>query len=396
MASKAQAALSANLQALSYALGLAKETEESGFNVNVGSGRRAGPLERRRQDPEIATPGDMGLEFEPGKPLKNFGRMLASSAGIPLPYNFRQAAEASEQARINFENENAMFADMARTFLDTAEHNASVSSDPSEERIYQHFAAQGLDAANAFSAQDASPEQRALAFQQLTKLNDSMQAVATADVNELLKFKRGFVSQEVSGMRQGLENAYMASNDRLMRMDDAAAQWEVLRGDPRSAQAQAFLRSQIEGTLNRSSSALGNIAQAVGGAAGVAPNPYMQGASAILSSLGSYMNKEDLILDGDRVMQQVLAAYDSVGAVEEQFLPQLQQRLKDRTADSVRLGIPGDSWATDRFKIDTPNTERLREALKAPRQENTISDNTADYLRRRADRMDERSRRETR
>lgn len=349
------------MAALSYAMGLAEP-----MNIRVDSGVRPGPLERRRQDPEIASPDAMSLELERGKPLKNVGRVIAGTLGIPLPYNFRQAEAAAEQARIDYENENAMFNDMANTFLEQADSNAVNSTDPAEERIYRQYQASGLDAAKAFAAQDASPEQRAVAAAQLVKLSDEMRSVRNADANELLKFKRQFVSQEVTSMRERLESAYMASNDRLISMDSMAAQWEVLRADPRSAEAQAFLRSAVEATVNSSSSTLGSVASAAGGGlATFGADPRVKAAGIGLTALGAYLGKEGLILDGDRVMRQMLAVHDAVGTIEDEFLPQLQERLIDRTKESERLGIPGDSWATDRFDVATPNTERLREQLKS-------------------------------
>lgn len=369
MASKAQQALSANLQALSYALGMAQEGQ--GFNVDVGAGVRAGPIERRRQDPERASPTDMRLEFERGKPLKNLGRVLAGAVGIPLPYNFRQSSEAAEQARIDYENENSAFADVSDTFLSQMEDNAVSSPEGSwQERSYRQYAAAGQNAIAAFYAEDASPQQRAAAAQRLTQLDAEARTQRAGDANQEAQFGRQFVSQEMKDMRQGLERAYMASNDRLMTLDAAAAQWKVLRGLPNDApDKQAFLRSLIEGTLQRGGTSLGNIAQAVGGVAGAAPNPYAQGAGVALGALGAYLNKEGMLLDGDRVMRQVLAAHDAIGAFEDQLLPQFKNRLDEVTAEGRALGLPGDSWLADRFMLATPNTDALRESLApAPRE----------------------------
>jgi hypothetical protein len=112
---------------------------------------------------------------------------------------------------------------------------------------------------------------------------------------------------------------------------------------------------------------MGNLAQAAGGAAMASGNPTAVGAGALVSSLGAYLNKEGMILDGDHIMRQALAAYDAVDGFEKPILAELQKVLVKRVSEGEVYGIPeGSSWLKDRFPVKTPNVDTLRERLVDP------------------------------
>lgn len=353
--------LSANMAALSYALELSGGIDDAPLEIRVGSGRRPGPLERRRQDPDIASPDEHSLEFEEGKPLKNLGRMLAYSAGIPLPYNFRQSAEAAEQARIDYENENTMVGDMADTFLEQMDENALHAADDAETRIYQQYAAQGRDAVAAFFAQDASPEQRAAAYQRLTKLDDEARAVRNADSNERTKFVRGFLGQELATSRAALVDLDMAEKDRVAGLESELAQLDNVR--PGSTEEQVLLRTMLATGIQRSQSGLAAAASALGGTSMMSGNPYAVAAGAALQVAGAVLERETAELDRDTVVKMRLEMHDTMDRLTQEFRPALAGAHERVVGDAKSYGIPASSWATERIPLETPYANSYRERL---------------------------------
>lgn len=391
--------LSANMAALSYALEQAGGTALEGapFEVRVASGRRPGPLERRRQDPNIATPDEMGLELEQGKPLKNLGRILANSAGIPLPYNFRQSAEAAEQARLDYENQNTMVGDMADTFLEQMDENALHAADDAETRIYNQYKARGQDAIASFFAQDASPEQRAAAAARLSELDKEARAVQTADSNERTKFVRQYIGGELATSRAGLVSLDMAEKDRVMSFESELAQLDNVQAG--STEEQIVLRALLATGIQRSQDGAAALLKAGGGAIQMAGNPVAVAAGAAAQVAGALIANETAKLDRDTVVRMRLEMNDAMDAMTEQFRPEIV-RLHEGVADEAKsYGIPSSSWSSERIKLDTPYADSQRSRLFGDGGSNTPSepvrqeapDNTADYLRRRADRIDARN-----
>lgn len=361
MASKAQQALSANLAALSYAMELAGKSEDAPLDIRVASGRRPGPLERRKQDPDIASPDEQSLEYEQGKPLKNLGRLLAYSAGIPLPYNFRQSAEVAEQARIDYENQNTMFGDMADTFLAQMQENADAASDGAETRIYNQYAAQGRDAIGAFFQQDASAEQRTAAWQRLTKLDDEARTVRNSDSNERSKFVRQYLGGELATSRAGLVQLDMAEKDRVMSFESELAQLDNVR--PGSTEEQVVLRAMLATGIQKSQDGMATAAKALGGAAEMSRNPYGVAAGAALQVAGSILANETAKLDRETVIKMRLEMNDNMDRLTDEFRPEIVRLHENVASEARNYGIPSASWSSERIKLTTPYADAYRSRL---------------------------------
>lgn len=353
--------LSANMAALSYALDMAGKLDDAPLEVRINSGRRAGPLERRRQDPDIASPDEMSLEFEPGKPLKNFGRMLANSAGIPLPYNMRQSAEAAEQARIDYENQNTMVGDMADTFLEQMDENALHAADGAEERIYQQYKARGQDAISTFFAQDASPEQRASAAARLSELDKEARGVQTADSNERSKFVRQYLGGELATSRAGLVTLDMAEKDRVMSFESELAQLDNVREG--STEEQIVLRALLATGIQRSQDGMAALLKAGGGAIQATGNPYAVAAGAVSQVAGALLANETAKLDRDTVIKMRLEMNDTMDGLTEQFRPEIVRLHEQVASEAKSYGIPSASWSSERIKLDTPYAAAQRARL---------------------------------
>jgi len=331
------------MAALSYALDqVPSAAEDAPLNIRVGSGRRPGPLERRRQDPEIASPDAMSLEFEKGRPLKNFGRLIANSAGIPLPYNFRQNAEAAEQARIDYENQNTQFGDMADTFLANLEDNATSASTESMRRQYTQYAAQGRDAIAGFFAQDASPQQRAASYAQLVKLDDEARHLSSAESQDDAQQKRKVQLEQ-----------YVRSSNELLDVRSAVAQTgrsvenynrgrEALRAlDYDAPELQQFMR---------------NAAADILGAAGQGAKLGLGTITPSLAVLDSFLSSEGRLLDPevmDTLINTIGRSNIEHGDALLKGLSDSNQRIVDETPGLRDLP----AFGTVPFRFETPATD---------------------------------------
>lgn len=359
---KAQQALSANLAALSYALDQAGMAEQAPLEIRINSGTRPGVRERRRQTPESAPASDMSLEFEPGKPLKNFGRLLAHEAGIPLPYNMRQSAEAAEAARIDYQNQNDTFGAMGDTFLAQMEENALAAADGAETRIYNQYAEQGRNAISAFFQQDASAEQRAAAYAALTNLDNEARLVRNSDSNERSKFARTFLAQELATSRAGLVNLDMAEKDRVFSTEAELARLDnVPRGSP---EEQLVLREILGNSSARTQSTMSSAFGALGTAAGVmSANPYVAGAGALATAAGQILSNLDTKLDRDTIVKLVLEQNDALDAMTEQFRPEIVRLHEGVVEDAKSYGIPAQSWSATPIELERRYTDAWRSKL---------------------------------
>lgn len=353
--------LSANLAALSYAMGLSSESQAKGMNLTVSGGQRPGPMVRRQQDPDRVGTEDMSLEYEPGKPLKNFGRRLAWEAGIPLPYNMHQAEEAAEQARIDFENENAAVAQMAGTFDSQMGENADAAADPAERRVYEQYRTQGADIARMFFADGASPGQRKGALEQFVKLGTEARAVAAADSNERSKFVRQYLAGELSTSRAGLVSMDMAEKDRVLSTEAELARLDnVPRG---STEEQVVLRDMLGASMQRSQSTLTTALKAAGTAAGSIPDGRLQVVSAGLQALGAITANSDTKLDRDTVVKMLVEQNDALDRMTQEFRPEVVKLHEGVVHDANRYGIPAESWSATPIKLSTPYTDAYRRRL---------------------------------
>ena len=389
--------LSANMAALSYAMEMAGDIGDAPLEIRVGSGTRPGPLERRRQDPDILTRDEMSLELEQGKPFKNLGRMLAHSAGIPLPYNFRQSAEAAEQARLDYQNQNEHVGDMGDTFLEQMERTLCTRPTVPRRASMSSTRHRVRDALSAFFAQDASPEQRAAAYQQLTKLDDEARAVRNSDSNERSKFVRTYLGGELATSRAGLVNLDMAEKDRVMSFESELAQLDNVTAG--SLEEQIVLRAMLQTGIQRSQDGFATLLKSGGGAIQATGNPYAVAAGAAAQVAGALLSNETAKLDRDTVLKMRLEMNDTMDRLTDEFRPEIV-RLHEHVADEASsYGIPSASWSSERIKLNTPYADSQRSRLfgadesDAPSEpiRQTTPDNTADYLRRRADRIDARN-----
>lgn len=337
MASKSQAALSANLQQLSYAMSLTQPLE-----VSVTSGVRPGPLERRRQDPTRVSPGEIDLEFESGKPFKNFGRLLAREIGVPLPYQFRQARESAEQARIDYENQSALFGDAADTFLAQMGENATTATTESMKRQYLHYAAQGKDAIDAFFAEDASPAQRAEAEKRFAALNQAALQLSSAESQDDAQQKRKVQLEQ-----------YVKSSNELLDVRSAVAQ------TGRSVENYNRGRAVLKG-LNYDAPELQqfmrNAAADVLGASGQAAKLGLGAVNPALAVLDSFLASEGRLLDPE-VMDELINTIGKSNIEHGQdLLKGLAESNQKIIGESPALrDMP--SFGTIPFQFDTPATD---------------------------------------
>lgn len=358
---KAAERLSANLAALSYAMDLAGRSAEAPLQVRVEGGRRPGPVESRRMSGASAYREDMALELEQGKPLKNFGRRLAWEAGISLPYNMRQSAEAAEQAQINYLNEGARFGDMAELFAQQMRENETHAADSAEARVYRQYAAAGELAAKAFFQPGASAEQRASAAAQLAQLDAEARQVRNADSNDRTKYVRQFLGQELASSRTALVQLDMGEKDRVTSLESELAQLD--NAQPGSTEEQVILRAMLTAGVQRSQSGLAHAATALGGAAAVTGNPYAIAVGAAAQVAGAVLQNETAKLDRDDVIRMRLEMHDAMDSLTSSVRPELVRLHEGVASDASSYGIPRSSWTTERVALPTPYADAQRARL---------------------------------
>lgn len=349
------------MAALSYGFEQAAATERA-LEITVGTGRQPGPSERRRQDPERAGRDSMSLELERGKPFKNLGRMIANEMGIPLPYNFEQAAEAAEQAKIDYGNENDAMAQAAATFSEQMLDNATNAADPVEKRLYDQYQAIGMDASKAFFVEGASPEQRNAARAEFLKVAQEARATLAGDANERTKFVRQHLAGELASSRSGLVNLDMAEKDRVFSTEaDLARLDNVSQGSP---EEQIVLREILGNSSARTQSTMSSALNALGGAAGaLSGNPYVAGAGALAGAAGQILGNQETKLDRDTIVKLVLEQNDALDAMTEQFRPEILRQHEGVVGDATRYGIPSTSWTATPIELERRYTDAWRSKL---------------------------------
>lgn len=312
------------------------------FNVDVTSGTRPGPLERRRQDPTRVSPGEIDLEFESGKPFKNLGRLLAREIGVPLPYQFRQARESAEQARLDYENHNVLFGEAADTFLTQMRENAATATTESMKRQYLHYAEQGQNAIAAYFAQDASPQQRADAEKAFGALNQAALQLSSAESQDDAQQKRKVQLEQ-----------YVRSSNELLDVRSAVAQTgrsvenynrgrEALRGLKYDApELQQFMRNSAADVL---------------GAAGQGSKLGLGAINPALAVLDSFLSSEGRVLDPE-VMDELI---NTIGKSNIEHGQDLLKGLSDSNAKIIGESpalqdMP--AFGTVPFQFETPATD---------------------------------------
>lgn len=353
--------LSANMAALSYGFEQAAANERA-LDISVGTGRQPGPLERRRQSTERAGPESMSLELERGKPFKNLGRMIASEMGIALPYNFDQAAEAAEQAQIDYDNENDAMATAAATFSEQMLENQEHAANSVERRLYAHQQQLGMDAAKAFFVEGASPEQRNAARAEFLKLAGEARTWLAGDANERTRVAMGFVRDELAASRSSLINLDLAEKDRVFSTEAELARLDNVA--PGSTEEQLVLREILGNSSARAQSTMSTTLGALGGAAGVmSANPYVAGAGALASAAGQILGNMETKLDRDTVVKMVLEQNDALDAMVGQFRPELVRLQEGVAADAKAYGIPSTSWSATPIELERRYTDAWRARL---------------------------------
>ena len=358
MATNSSTRLSTNLAAMSYAMGIAAQEQERSIEVGVSQGARPSALARRSQNPDIAPAADMALEYEPGRPFKNFGRRLAWEAGIALPYNMQQAADVAEQARTDYANQTEQAAQTFETFDAQMQENIDGAPSDVDRRVYQQYQKLGKDAAHTFFDADASAEQRSGALGQLDKINAESRHVLAADANEHDKFVRGFITNEYATSRTGLANIDMAENDRVFSTESELAKLDnVARG---SNEEQVVLRDMLGAAASRSKSTLAATLGAAGQVAGAVPNPYAAVVGAGLQGLGAIASNKDSKLDRDVVVKMLIEQNDALDQMTEAFRPQVVGLHEQIVKDGEAYGLPVKSWSATPIDIPTPYTDAYR------------------------------------
>lgn len=324
--------------------------------------RMAGPQRVRASDASIAHPSDMSLEYEPGKPFKNFGRRLAWEAGFPLPYNMEQAANAAEQRALDYQNQTDAGNDLFDRYGQQVSDHIAAAGDDVQKRMYGDYLERGMDAALRFNQNGASDEQRTAALSQLEKLDGEVRTIVSGDVNERQKFARQFLTDELRTTREGLMTMDMADKDRVFSTEADLAQLENVRQG--SAEEQILLRTMLGNAQTRAQSSMAAALKGVGGALAAIPSSgQSQVAGAVVATIGAVLANESTKLDRDTVVQMILEANQATDNMTNEFRPEVVRLHEKVVADANDYGIPATSWSATPIRLQTPYTDAWKKIV---------------------------------
>jgi hypothetical protein len=416
MPNKAQAALSTNLAILSQAL----EQSQAVKGRGVRDVRMANPTAGRGSDASH-TPVLIRNREQTGEgPFKTFGRNVAqyfgASTGIQTQrmredYE-RQQAEAGVAYQQQQEDERALAGNLTSQVYDDVARlqsfgNAALDTLAANIR-------EDVDDAAWLYENSRDPDMRNGALKSLQALQDRANKELKDFTDAAMAESRVFAREEMKDMRRSINGAQSDTTSRIASARSIEARLALIgRGEieANSKEGQAILVESMQQMVRFNDSA-GTLLSAAGGAlgggaAGSMAGPWGAALGAALGVVGSVLTKEGEKLDYSSVLKAFYAQQKALdeftwgnGDNNPGLVPQLEQsllKIEDHARKTLGMTID-DSWRSTRFQFPAP--PRLPEQPRAqgalpPTPANT-QDNTADYLRRRADRIDQRSQRPTR
>lgn len=349
---------------LSQAIAQSEQTEQAGqqaLKINIGTPRR-GVRGQRAADPTRLEQGEGVVEFVEGKPFLNFGRMLASQIGVPLPYQFRQREENALAYEQQQEDERKFAAGIEDQIAQDALQLESFGNASLDDQVANLRRDVSQAAYEYQSFRD--PEMKAGALRRLQELQAGSNKLIGDNAEAGLREARTFAREELKDLRRSINGAQSAYSERkasAMAMHSRLAligSGEIKENSP---EGQAILTEAFE-RMTRYQDSIGGLVGGAGNVIGMAPNPYMMAGGAALSVLGKYLEREGSKLDYSTVIKAFQAQQDALdkfsygdGEGYQGFLPQLNGALEQQeTFARDKLGIPIDSsWRSTQFEFPT-------------------------------------------
>lgn len=363
--------LSANLQALSYAMGQAQQSEQAlqipvqGVRYGARDIRSLNPTEGRGTEAEHRPNLQRGRD-ETGEGriptfLRNVMQYLGSQAGV-------QTKRMREDYQLLQDEQGQAYADRQ---ADEAQQARSVHAQIMEDATrLEQFGNAGLDKTAENLRSDAAevmyqfenfrdPEMRAAALAQLHALGERANTEHDNFVDAGLAEARTFAREELKDLRRSINEVQGGVSERKANESALAEQLALIASgeiEADSPEGQSILR-EAAGHTARYVSGIGR----VGGAAAQALNgvPVLAGiASAGAAWLENSAQKLEyepvakMYLAGSRALDEFTFGNDE----QPGFLSQLERSLAGREEFARdRLGIPIDeSWRNTRFTYPEP------------------------------------------